>query len=353
MKKSIHFLGVLSLAFLLACGGDDQAPAGKYEGGVLVVNEGNFSDSDGEVSFYSPSTGQVTNRIFQAENTRPLSAIVQTARRFGDNIYLVCNRADKIEVVNAADLKSVASVPSQNQNLVNPQDIAVAGNKAYITCWGPFSPTFTRDAPFLAVLNTGSNTITGRVALASYPQGCLAVGQSVYLALPAANQVAVLNSATDQVTATIPVANGPQRLLLDANNRVWAVCSSGALVRLNPSTNQVEATISTLPVRPNGKAAMNAAGDRLYYMSAVFNATFTASTGTIYELPIAATAAPSAPLITLANLYGLGVEPTTGEILAADGNAFQGNGTIVRYDVRGNRLGTFAAGRGPNGFLFQ
>ena len=353
MKKSIQFLALLWLAVLISCGGSKETPLGKYEGGVVVINEGNFSDSDGEISFISNETGQVTNRVFQAENTRPLSAIVQNARRFGDKIYLVCNRADKIEVINAADLKSLASVPAQNQNLVNPQDIAVLGDKAYIACWGPFSPTFSRDAPFLAVMNTQSNTITGRVALPSFPQGCLVVGQNIYIALPGANQIAVLNPANDQITTSIAVANGPQRLLLDANNRIWVVCSNRALVRINPSTNQVEATISTGSVRPNGKAALNAAGNRIYYMSSVSNATFTASTGTIYELPISATSAPTSPLITLTNLYGIGVNPVNGEILAADGNAFQGNGTIVRYDVLGTRLGTFAVGRGPNGFLFQ
>jgi YVTN family beta-propeller protein len=348
-----NLFAVLALTFLFACGPKDETPLGKYEGGVLVINEGNFSDSDGELSFYSPSTGTATNRIFQAENGRPLSAIIQNVRRFDDKIYLVCNRADKVEVLNAADGKSFASVASQNQNLVNPQDIAVVGNKAFITCWGPFSPTFSRDAPFLAIMSTQTNTIIGRVNLAGFPQGCLKVGQNIYIALPGANQVAVLNPATDQIASTIPVANGPQRLYLDANNRIWVVCSSGALVRINPSTNQVETTISTGTVRPNGKAAMNGAGNRLYYMSSVFNATFTSSTGTVYELPITATTAPTTPLFTLTNLYGLGVDPNSGEILAADANAFQGNGTVVRYDAQGTRLGTFAVGRGPNGFLFQ
>jgi YVTN family beta-propeller protein len=357
MKKPLRNLlrwgAGLALALqLTACGGDEAAPTGKYENGTLVINEGNFSDSDGEVSFVNPG-GQVTNRIFQAENPRPLAAIVQSARRIGDRIYLVANRADKVEVVNAADFKTVATVENANQNLVNPQDIAAVDNKAYVSCWGPFSPTFTRDAPFLAILDLATHRITGRVALPAFPQGVLAANGNVYVALAGSNQVAVVNPANDQIISNITVAANPQRLYLDANRRLWAVCSSGALVRINPGTNQVEATISTAPVRPNGKAAFNSAGNRLYYYSVEFSADFRTSTGRVYALDITAAAAPTAPLVTQGNLYGIGVDPATDQLLLADNNGFQGNGTVVRYRPDGTRVDALAVGRGPNGFLFQ
>ncbi|MCU0451614.1 MAG: hypothetical protein MUC97_17510 [Bernardetiaceae bacterium] len=353
LRNLLRWSAGLALALqLTACGGDDATPAGKYENGTLVINEGNFSDADGEVS-YVDAGGQVTNRIFQAENTRPLAAIVQSARRIGDRIYLVGNRADKVEVVNAADFKTVATVESTGQNLVNPQDVAAVDNKAYVSCWGPFSPTFSRDNPYLAIMDLATNRITGRVALPAFPQGMLAVNGSVYVALAGSNQVAVINPANDQIVSSIPVAANPQRLYLDANRRLWAVCSSGALVRLNPSLNQVEATISTAPVRPNGKAAFNAAGNRLYYYSVEFAADFRSSTGRVYGLDITATAAPTAPLITQSNLYGIGVDPATDQLLLADNNGFQGNGAVVRYRPDGTRVDALAVGRGPNGFLFQ
>ncbi|WP_448520078.1 DUF5074 domain-containing protein [Rhodoflexus sp.] len=336
------------LLFLAACSSDkENVPAGKYDNGVIIVNEGNFSDSDGELSFWNRATQQATQQIFQAENQRPFAGIIQSVRLHNNRLYAVANRADKVEVLEAGSMKSVATI-SDAGRMINPQDFAAVGNRGFVTCWGPFSPTFSRDNPALVVLDLQSNQIVNSLRLPAFPQGILAANSKIFVALAGARNVAVINPETAQIEASIEVLQSPQRLLLDANNRIWVI-GGGGFTRINPNTNQVEATIaSSATVRPNGKATMNADRTRIYFLVGGFN-----TPQSVYELPITATSLPSTPIFSQNNIYGIGCDPQDGSIWLADSNAFQGNGTIIRIRPDGTRIGTIPAGRGPNGFLFR
>lgn len=347
-KISKLFLLPLLWAALTACSNNkDTAPAGKYDNGVVIVNEGNFSDSDGELSFWNRSTQQVTQQVFQLENQRPFAGIIQSARLHNNRIYVIANRADKVEVLEAGTMKAVATI-SDAARLINPQDFAAVGNRGFVTCWGPFSPTFSRDNPTLAVIDLQTNQIVNSLRLPAFPQGILAANNKIFVALAGSRNVAVINPETAQIEANIEVLQSPQRLFLDANNRIWAV-GSGGLARINPNTNQVEATVAaTAAVRPNGKATMNADRTRIYFLVGGFN-----TPQSVYELPITASTMPTTPIFSQNNIYGIGCDPQDGSIWLADNNGFQGNGTVIRIRPDGTRIGTIPAGRAPNGFLFR
>ncbi len=44
---------------LSSCDDEDNQPAGEFENGIFVVNEGNFQDADGTISFINPDDGSV------------------------------------------------------------------------------------------------------------------------------------------------------------------------------------------------------------------------------------------------------------------------------------------------------
>lgn len=349
MQKIIsRFSWLFIWVLLVACSANkDTVPAGKYDNGVIIVNEGNFSDADGELSFWNRLTQQASQQIFQTENQRPFAGIIQSVRLHNNRLYVVANRADKLEVMEAGTMKAVATI-SDAARMINPQDFAAVGNRGFVTCWGPFSPTFSRDNPALVVVDLQSNQIVNSLRLPAFPQGILAANNKIFVALAGTRNVAVVNPETAQIEASIEVLQSPQRLLLDANNRLWAVCSGG-FARINTSTNQVEATIAaSATVRPNGKATMNADRTRIYFLVGGFN-----TPQSVFELPITASAMPTAPIFSQNNIYGIGCDPQDGSIWLADNNGFQGNGTIIRIRPDGTRIGTIAAGRGPNGFLFR
>lgn len=353
MKSFIYLYVLLSISIFSACQREETKPKGKYDTGVFVINEGNFAESDGSVSFFDPITNVVSHAIFEAENNnQELNATIQSSLLYKNNIYLIGNNADKIVVVEAETFKNIATITSAQQ-LVNPQDLAVVGNKGYVSNWGDVTKAFgPNPESFISVIDLVNNNITKTIPLPARPQGVIAYGNNIYVALAGSNLIAVINSLTDELSGSITVPQGPSRMVLDANNKIWATSTSGSLVKINPENNSVEATISTGSVKPDGKLAINGAKDKIYFLSSTYLPDYTTA-GAIYELLISATTAPTTPLITQKNAYGIGVNPADNIIYVANSNAFQGNGTIIRYKPDGTQLNNFAAGRGPSGFMFK
>jgi hypothetical protein len=58
-------------------------------------------------------------------------------------------------------------------------------------------------------------------------------------------------------------------------------------------------------------------------------------------------------IFTGSGFYGIGYNANRKEIYVGDNNGFQSNGTVIVLDQSGQQQKTFAAGRGPSGFMFN
>ena len=72
MQVINKLLILFSLVVILSCNNDesDPVPSGKYEQGVLISNEGNFSDVDGSSGYYDLEVSTYAGKIFEEENNR-------------------------------------------------------------------------------------------------------------------------------------------------------------------------------------------------------------------------------------------------------------------------------------------
>jgi len=350
------FFGVIFLlSTLIACEPDDEnpTPSGRYESGVIIINEGNFTDADGSLSFYDKDSSKVSNGIFEAENGRKLFGIIQNVRFFDDQAFIVTNSDDKIEVVDAGNLESIKTI---KDDIENPNDIAVVDERAYVSVWGVPNPDFTYADPRIAIIDLNTSEVIKDIETKEFPSGVLVVEQQVYVAINSSDEVLVIDTESNDVEDTIHASLGPRSFQIDQNGKIWVMCTgtfanpAGNLVRINPSTHAIEATIPLEDQSPNGKMAMNGAGDQLYYLSSVG---YDPSTDAVFVMDIAATTAPANPVIVGTNMYGISVDPATNTIYIADSNAFQGNGTLVRYNPDGSQIDSFGVGRGPSGFVFR
>ena len=105
----------------------------EYTNGVFVTCEGPFMTGTGTVSYYSRSNGTVYNDLFNSANSLPLGNLVQSMTISNSKGYVVVNNADKIEVVNSTDFKSLAKI----SGLSLPRYLlAVNANKASVSQWG-------------------------------------------------------------------------------------------------------------------------------------------------------------------------------------------------------------------------
>ena len=362
MRNFNRFFLSLSLViglFLSACNETDPVLTA-LDADVIVVNEGNFNSADATLSAYNSSTGQVFLSVFASTNGFPFAGTLQNVVEYQDKYFAVISNTDKLEVLNKSDFKSVATIKPGSSapiKFASPFSFAAVGNKGYISNWGTYNPsTWGYDNPSIVVVDLTNYTITGKIDVTERPQHLLAIGNKIYVSDVTSNTISIINTSTDQIEANkIAVGkNGPDKMLLDANNKLWVICRSKNLVRINPATNEVEATIENIEsLGFNAKLVTNGEKNKLYYMASKYAPDYSYTDAKIFEIAITATSAPANPIITGRNFYGLGVHPKTGVIYVADANAFQSNGTIIRYKNDGTEMDSFAAGKGPNGFIFR
>lgn len=346
MRKSnfvFYVLLAVSLVFTACKKQETVVPLGKYEGGVLILNEGNHGDADGSISFLS-ADGTLTNNIFKAENGQIVGGTIQSLRIYDTYAVMVTNDANQVVIAHAKDFKKTSIIT--DETMVNPIDFAGVGTKGYVTQWGATTDFVNYPDAAIKVIDITAGTVTKTIALSAKPQGILAYNNKVYVALEGSDKIAVINPSTDAIETNITTAAKPSRMVLDANNKIWVMCGSGNMVRINPADNTVETTISGIKVQGfNEKLAINAAKDKIYYLSPT-----TWPSAEVYALDITATTAPTTALTSGSGFYGIGA--TNDMIYVANAAAFQGIGKIERYKTDGTKVDEFEAGRGTSGFVF-
>ncbi len=353
MNRKLQFCRALLLLSLLfggiACSdSDSDNEVTIEEADVIVVNEGNFTSADGTLSTFNSLTADVDLSVFASANGFPIAATIQNVAVYEGNYYAVTNAADKVEVINSETFLSEALIST---GLKNPYALAAIGDKAYVTNWGELNyTTYLWEESFISIVDLTTNMVTDSIMLNEQPQHVLAFNGKFYVSNVGGSTITIYNPETDEAEQTIEVASGPDAMLVDANSDLWVLCTSGNLVRINGATNTVEATISGVHGSGfNEKMTINADGDVLYYLgTSVWPETDTY----IYEFNISETSAPASALITGDNFYGLGISGSQ-IIYIANHNNYVGNGSVLRYNLDGEEIDQFAAGRIPSRFIFR
>jgi YVTN family beta-propeller protein len=340
-------LAALSLTFS-SCDDDDDKPKGEFQTGAFVVNEGNFSDADGSVSFINLSSGAVTQDLFGTINSgRALGDVVQSMTIDGDFAYVVVNNSNKMEVVNANTFEASYTVA----DLKLPRYFTTFNGKGYVTEWVNFV-----DKGRVSIVDLQNHTVTGTIATDYGSENIIAASGKLYVSNNFTNTVSVIDPSSASVVKTIEVGDSPSDLVIDGQNKLWVACSGGydqnfnplndgKLIQIDPSTNSILKTIE-LHINFAGRVAINKAGNQLFYYKGK----------SVYRINTTDTVAPTAALLTestAVSLYGIGIDPKTDVLYLADSKAFVGNGTAFTYSTSGSALVKYTVGRGPNGFVFK
>jgi YVTN family beta-propeller protein len=349
----VMLLAVCSFV-LLSCDDEDNQPAGEFENGVFVINEGNFQDADGSISFINPDDGSVKQDLFgSVNNGLALGDVVQSMTIDGDLSYVVVNNSYKIEVVNANTFVSEYTI----QGLSLPRYFVTLGGKGYVTEWVNYT-----DPGRVKVIDLQSHTAVDSITTDYGAENILAYNGLLYVSNNFSNTVSVIDPAEGKVIKTIEVGSGPGTLLLDSDEMIWVICgggydiefnplNDGKMVRLDPEKSEDESAVSVVLAIELGanltpKAAINKAMDMIFYYKG----------NSVYNLSTSSHAAPASALLTETNatgFYGIGIDPRNDLLYLADTKNFAGNGTVYRYTLSGEPVDNKVAGRGPNGFVFK
>jgi len=353
-KKSVllQVCFLCSVFFMSACSSKDDAPdvptAGLYSNGFFVLNQGNFSDADASIDFFT-SSGQRYASIFENKNSRPLACILESMRAHQNRFYLVGNGADKLEVVDAKDFSSIFTI-TEKMNI--PRDFQAVGSTGVVSCWGPYDASWDSPNSYLVRINLSSGQVIDTLAVPSRPGAMQSVNGKIFVACTAADLVLVFDPSNNTVPTTFADMGNPVAFQTDKDGYLWVLGNDGTLTQLNTGTMVKERSIDLPSGYYYGSLQSNANKSKLYCMNSTYAPDYSYTTNEVFVFDLSTMTAPTSPLITGTNLYALGINPNNDQIVLGNNNAFAGNGTLLFYGQDGTALDNKATGRAPYKFLF-
>ncbi len=348
MMKKIMFLAITAL-FFTACSNDDENPTNNvpadYEKGILVTNEGPFSNGSGTISYISNDYATVAQNIYRTVNGKDLGNIVQSMGFSNDNAYIVVNNSQKIMIANRYTFQSVDSITT---GLENPRYfIGMDGNKGYVSNWG--DPNDNTD-DYVAVLDLRNNTVTATIPVAFGPERMVSYNNKIYVAHQGAygqnNLISVISG--NSVEATITVGDVPNSMVV-SGNVLYVLCggnpsytgaeTAGSLVKIDLATGQVSETFNLGATEHPSSLTMD--GTNLFYNL----------DGKVYKVDTASITLPGTAII---DGFFYTLQAKDGKLYAADAKDFTSKGSLTIYDlVTNQQIQEFQTGIIPGGIYFN
>lgn len=354
MTKPTFFVLLLSITFFLSsCIKDgDFGEISKDKGnyffgkGVFIVNEGNFGQGNGSISFYNFYTNVVYNNIFESVNKRPLGDVPISAEIINNLLYILVNNSGKIEVVNLSDFKSFKTITGFS----SPRYLLPIDNKK----------TYISDLrnDYISVLNIENNTVSKTIKCGKSSDRMLLFENKVfvcnwseYFVKAPNNTIQVIDAGNDKLIDSIKVGKEPNSLILDKFNRLWVLSSGGynneefpELNCINTSTLQIEKKL-IFPNKNQSPTSLctNISRDTIYFINQ-----------NIYRMSVTDDSLPQKPLIMRGQhlFYSMSSSPDNNVLWLSDAIDYNQNGYIYRYTTGGTKIDSIIVGIIPGYFIF-
>ena len=316
--------------------------------GVYITNEGDFNSGQGEISFYNPATAQISNNLFYAVNNYHLGDVVESMYIKDSTGFIVVNNSAKVEVVKIPSLKHIITItiPNSSPRYFLPINDSVG----YVT-------DLYASAVHVINYHTGA-LITNITGLAEWTEHMVMVNGTVVVEERSlSNNPTSTGSVTSINTSTNSIIhrytfNGSNvdGLVSDNNNRVWFGMDADTVHQVPASIYCLNSDMSLNKniIMPAGHAAsnlkINGTGNEIYYFD----------NNGVAAISINDTTAPLNPFspVNGRNLYGLGVDPSNGDVYVSDALDYVQRSRIYRYDRNANLIQADTAGVISGNFAF-
>ncbi|MBI3133941.1 MAG: hypothetical protein HYZ14_04625 [Bacteroidetes bacterium] len=325
----------MALVFVSCTKDDPPTPPespGKYENGLLVLNEGLFQQNNSSVCFYDLENHQVYTQAFLTENGRGLGDTGNDFEKYTLNgkayILIAVDVSSQVEIIEANTLKSVAQIPLfDGASAREPRQVEVYGSTAFVCS---FDGT-------VSVIDLNTNMITATLPVGANPDGLVQVGNRLYVANSGGlnfpvydSTMMVINMDSKQVIDTFETRINSSAMILDSQNEIYQVSSGNyanigpALIRINTNSNTVVQQFD-VPVD-----AVTQVGDWLYYYDSEANA--------VRRFNMIAESFEGVNLIDASGFetfYGMQYIPEMALIFCCDAEGYVNSSTIRAYSPSG------------------
>ena len=358
MKTKTLFLSLFALLLLAACTPDpvdpvtpdnpNQLTLGK---GVLVLNEGSYTNANSTLSFYDTEKDSVMNYLFYRVNGAPIGDVGQSLCLVDGKLFIVVNNSKYIYKVDARTIQCDTTQPYKLDSVfLSPRYMhAVAPNKAYV------SDLISRN---LWIIDPQTLTLSGAVAMGKPTETMVQVGRELFLTNYSRyyaddiqnNTVQVVDVENDLKVAEIEVGYEPNGMVVDGQGMVWVLCEGdvndfdvpSTLWRIDPRLRR--ASLMRTFEEKALSLAIDPTGNYLYYFH----------NGDLHRCSVDAPEADDSFCIPADGrlLYKISVNPQNGDLYVSDAKNYVVNGSVYRYTSDGLLLGSFNAGICPGYMLF-
>jgi YVTN family beta-propeller protein len=332
---------VFSLVLLSACekievrepAADNTPGSSQYK--VYITNEGNFQSLNSSITQYDPIDGDQVKDIYFTANNSMLGDVCQSIRTDGDLAYIVVNNSAKIEVVNKKDLKRVKTLTG----FTSPRYLEIAGRKGFVT-------DLYDNA--ISVIDLDNNTITKKIPLHGWTEELIRVGDEIWVTNLRTEYVYVIDVQTEALTDSVKVGFASGSIVKDDHDDIWVVCQGdqnagkpAGIFKIDHASHDV--VVSFGLISSGSRVATNFERDKIYFIA-----------GGVYLIPSSGLVEPSVPFIPNEgkNFYGLGIDPTNGDIYVSDAADYVQEGTIYHYTKDRSLKRSFKAGIIPGNFYY-
>ncbi len=347
-------LFLLLLAFAVLSCNDDDDPGdpiptkNKYEGGVWVLNEGNFGTPNGTIGYFFPDSNVYVADVYGLENEGiPTGDVLQSLTDSKGTIKIVANNDNKVVIMDhdgqAEQGWASAQFSSPRFLLTSTQN----QNEHYVSNWGPFDASFNLVQSFvLKVDNDGQ--VEKKIETDKGAEGLYMVDGFIYVANSFSNTIEIIDTDIDTVVNSLTVGFGPQSFAYNGDdNRLWVISTGtfggndGSIAEINTMSNTVAKTY-TLTFNPGRHLSIQYAGDT--------SACWFYSGKDVYSLK-----SEGQPVLRISDavpngIYALAWNAVTQRLFISDHNNYSGNGKVFIYDTDGTKEHEFEAGILPNAF---
>lgn len=315
------------------------------EGGLFVVNEGNFMYGNATLSCYDTLKKVVQNDLFYKVNGLPLGDVAESMTIWKSGGYVVVNNSGKIYVLDIGSGKYAGKITG----LTSPRFIHfINDQKAYVT---------DLYAGKISIVNPATNMVTGLIPCPLHPstEEMVQFGNLLFVTCWSGDKtVLVIDTDKDQIIREISTGEQPCGLVLDRFDKIWVLCQStpgnntgnmAVLQRIDPGTKTIDKSFIFATDSKPVKLNVDGKGENIFYLLG----------NEVYKMHVLASQLPVMPFVRLQAklLYGLGIDPVNGNVYVSDALDYQQSGVISRFSETGVLISTFKAGIIPGRFCFS
>ncbi len=339
--RNRSFLALVAMFLIFtACDENDETKNGK--GSVLILHEGNFQSSNATIGLYDPETKNYTSDVYSDENSQFIGDVLQSGIINNNSFYGVLNGSNYVAVADVGTFSIIDSIT--DGRIDKPRAIAIKGNTAYLSNWGPFGQDTPLSDSRILVIDLNTQQVTNSIDTEEGLEDVKIVGNKLLATrfyFGNYRGLTIIDTETNQIDTDIEVPEGPEEILVSEEGDVWVVCNSGALAKVDEVAGTVTETLDL-----EGEILADAAfyNNEIYYLQDSEVKKVNPLNG---EITFVFT-------VLKINLpYAFGVDPATGDIYIGDGVEFGSEGIVYRYDVSGNLQDDFTSGILPTQFIFN